>query len=62
MLLHGYAGRLRVWLAGGQRGRLPDPGGQQYHRGRKWQHLQDDDRTGGSLLLGDFQAGEEQDR
>ena len=33
MLLHGYAGRLQVWLAGGQRGRLPDPRGQQDHRG-----------------------------
>ena len=36
-----------------------DPGGchgQQDHRGRKWQHVQDDDRTKGSLLLGDFQA------
>jgi hypothetical protein len=53
MLLHGYAGRLQVWLAGGQRGRRPDPGGQQEHRGREGQHVQDDDRTGGDLLLGD---------
>jgi hypothetical protein len=62
MLLHRYAGRLQVWLAGRQRGHRPDLGGQQDHRGREWQHVQDDDRTGGYLLLGDFQAGEEQDR
>ena len=62
MLLHRFAGLAPRWLAGRQRGRLPDPGGQQDHRGREWQHVQDDDRPGGYLLLGDLQAGEEQDR
>ena len=33
----------RLWLAGWQSGRLPDPGCQQDHRGRKRQHVQDND-------------------
>lgn len=57
---HGYDGRLLV-VAGWQGSRLPDPGGQQDHRYREWQHVQDDDDPGGYLLLSDFQADEEQD-
>ena len=43
----GYGGRLRLWLAVGQSGGLPDPGCQQDHRRRKRQHVQDDDGPGG---------------
>ena len=38
----GYGGRLRLWVAVGQSGDLPDPGCQQDHRHRKRQHVQDD--------------------
>jgi hypothetical protein len=58
---HGYDGRLLV-VAGRQGSRLPDPGGQQDHCYREWQHVQDDDGPGGYRLLSDFQADEEQDR
>ena len=62
MLLRGYGGRRRLWLAGARSGRLPDPGRQQDHRRRKWQHIQDHNGPGGYRLPGDFQVGEEQDR
>ena len=62
MLLHRYAGRLQLRLAGGQRGRRPDPGRQQDHRGRKWQHVQDDDGPARGLTFSDIQADDEQDR
>jgi hypothetical protein len=56
MLLYGYGGRLRLWLASGQGGRLPDPDRQQDHRGRKWQHVQDDDGAARGLKFSNSQA------
>jgi len=52
VLLRGCGGRLRLWPAGGQSGRLPDPDRQQDHRRRKGQHVQDHYGPGGSPSSG----------